>query len=178
MDSLKDCLSQYNKLPAVIGKFSLEGTDILNDGALQIYYKSENNKNGYFTITIYNSGIYVSDELDNPLILNEYLNCKNVFKIMEDRGYYQNVRVLIEEPYRVSKNTEPEFLNMVLMYFHRLENGDYVAELSSFYLRSNFGYFHKIRFSDVSDEPEKNISDMKYFIKTWNEFVKNMDLRD
>lgn len=116
------------------------------------------------------------DELDNPLLLSEYANCKNVFNIMEERGLYKDVKIIYEKPYCVDKDDEPEFYNMVLVYWHKIKDDDYIAELSSFYLRSSFGYFHKIRFSDVEEKPENNIPYMKFFLKTWNEFIKNLDL--
>ncbi len=174
MPTLQNYLSKNTNLPKVIGKFSLAGSNTLSDGALQIYYTSENNVNGYFTITIYNSGIYVPDELDNPLLLNEYANCKNVFKIMEQRGIYKDVNIILEEPFNFSADSEPEFLSMILAYLNKLESGDYIEEISFFYLRSSYGYFHKIRYSVFRADAESNLDSLGEFLFNWNNFINNL----
>ena len=167
-------IKSKNTFPMKVGDYYFVDSALLEDGAVQIYYRNENYEFGYFTITIYNYGAPIPNNLDDLNLLSEYEACKNVFTLMEKKQLYKNVKIIIDEPFSLTNSKNPEFLSCILTYLHKTKDGEYFEELSVLYLRADNGYFHKIRFSTLLSEVENSIDKIGIFLRGWLNFINKL----
>ncbi|MCK9210356.1 MAG: hypothetical protein M0P61_05900 [Ignavibacteriaceae bacterium] len=101
-------------IPEKIGDYFFDFVEKYEEGDVQLRYEGEHN--GFFTLTIYNSGLAVPDNLEDSIMLSEFENCINVIYDMETVKRLQNVKLLVNEPYYFENEKEPKFLSAVFNY--------------------------------------------------------------
>lgn len=113
--------SDKKNIPQMIGDYSLDFIGTVEDGSLQLRY--EGKENGFFTITLYNGGIDIPDNLEDPIIVTEFENCLKAIFDMEAEKCYQNINLLVNELFVFENEKEPKFLSAVFNYDRDLLNG-------------------------------------------------------
>lgn len=73
-NNIMQTFSAQKNIPQKIGDYYFDLKWTNEDGSLQLRYEGE--ENGYFTITLYNGGINIPDNLEDPIIVTEFENCK------------------------------------------------------------------------------------------------------
>lgn len=168
--NLIETFSNQKNIPEKIGDYNFGFIKDCEDGALQLRY--EGDENGFFTITIYNSGLDVPDNLEDSIMLSEFEICINVIYDMETEKRYQNVKLLVNEPFCFENDKEPKFLNAVFNYDNYYEDGECENELSFLFLRSDNGFFNKVRFSvNTENASDEVLEKMEAFLIDWLNYV-------
>ncbi len=169
-----DFFSDSNNIPKDIGAFYFNSSELLEDGSFQIHYHSPDFINGYFSITLYNKGISVPTGFDSEVLLKEYNECQYVFKLMEEKGYYKNVNLLMDEPYCFSDKIEPECLSSIYTFDKVMQDMTTTSIFSVLFLRGDYEYFHKIRYSIGLTEAESILLKIEEFLSIWLNFVYSL----
>jgi hypothetical protein len=174
-DIIKYLLKNEN-MPSEIGKYSFKGSRILSDGALQIYYRSDDDKFGHFTLTIYNRGLNVPTGYKHSIIDEEFDVSKYDICMMEEIGEYRNIGVILEEPFILEESTDYGFASLLFVYEVKLATGGYLKQFSVLLLRADFGYFHKIRYSIDIESFEENMENFGEFLQQWSNFFNSLGI--
>jgi len=168
-NNLIETFSNQKNIPEVIGEYYFNFTKNCEDGDFQLRYDGD--ENGFFTITLYNRGVDIPDNLEDPIMLSEIEECINAIFEMEDQNCYQNVKLLMNEPYFFENDKEPKFLSAVFKYDRYFENGESLNEVSFLFLRSDHGFFNKVRFSVSTDASEEVLEKMEAFLIDWLNYI-------
>lgn len=172
--SIIEFLSNKSNIPTDIGEYFFDNSELLEDGSFQLHYHSANFVYGYFSITFYNKGINIPNGFENVEVLKEYQECQYVFKLMEDKGYYKNVNLLIDEPFCFSNKVEPECLSSIFTFDKVMQDMHTQSIFSALFFRGDYGYFHKIRYSIGLTEDETIMAKLEEFLSMWFNYIYNL----
>lgn len=105
-------------------------------------------------------------------MLSEFEHCINAIYDMETEKRYQNVKLLVNEPFCFENDKEPKFLNAVFNCDTQYEDEEYINELSFIFLRSDNGFFNKVRFSVTTENASDEVLEkMEAFLIDWLSYV-------
>lgn len=164
-------LSSAEKLPTSIGVYQFTGLRNIGESDIQISYSSI--KEGWFTITVYGvNGEVIPDDVNDPIIREEFETCVATLFEYEKVGRYQNVELFLDEPFSFEENEEDLFQSAFFTYQRISDEGEISDKLFSIlFLRSDGGYFHKIRYSVSLEDSEASFDNMGKFLSEWLGFI-------
>jgi hypothetical protein len=168
--NLIEAFFNHKNIPVKIGEYYFCWKQDNKDGCVQLRYEGE--KYGYFTVTIYNYGAGIPDDLEDPMVVTEFERCINKIIKMEGENYYQNINLLIKEPFFIKNEKEPKYLSAIFNYDICMEKEEYLNEVSFLFIRSDNGYFNVVQFSVPSDNfDDAVVQEMNVFLIGWLNYV-------
>lgn len=169
-EDLQEVLSNKNLIPTKLGVYYLSKKQDPGDGSLQISYNSDDD--GFITITIYNNGEVLNSDINDQRLVDELEQCISAIFQFEEDGIYQNVNLLVKEPFLFEDSDTPIFQSAIFNLQRVDTEGESChPELSILFLRVDRDYFHKIRFSMPSEGCDETYSNLEFFLRQWLNFI-------